>query len=176
MNRNDYTEEEARDILKRAVSYQERDSSRYTNDQLFQMGRDLGLSQDAIVKASQDVALGRETPIPQAGYIERDPAAGTLAVEEAIFRRERLRDFYVHFSIFAVTSVIMLIVYALGYGSWGQWFWFALVGWVIGIVSHYASAMRHSGDEYEKKFDEWLEKRAIWVRKRQERVERLKAE
>jgi hypothetical protein len=170
MHRKDYSEEEARDILKRAVAYQERDTSRYTNDQLLQMGRELGLTQDAIVKAAEDVALGRETPIPQAGYIGRDAAARTLAVEEAIFRRERMRDFYVHASIFAVVSVILLLAYVFGYGAWGQWFWFALVGWVIGIISHYASAVRHTGDEYEKQFDAWLEKREVWLRRRQERV------
>ena len=95
MNSKKYSDEEAREILKRAVEYQERDDFSYNDDQLIELGREMGLSQDAIVKATQDLQAGRETPVrPRSTALS--PAAPEIAVrdiegEEAAFRRHRIR-------------------------------------------------------------------------------------
>jgi hypothetical protein len=54
MNSKRYSDEEAREILKRAVDFQQQDEFEYTRDQLLDLGREMGLSQDAIVKAEQE--------------------------------------------------------------------------------------------------------------------------
>jgi hypothetical protein len=175
MNNKKFSDDEAREILKRAVAYQERDDFHYTNDQLFDIGREMGLSQDAIVKAAQDVAVGRETPVsgarrPVAAFAETP--TGVLAEEEKLFRRERMRDFYVHLAVYICIVTLCLVINLIS-GLQLPWFLFVVLGWGTGIIGHYAASARHEGEEYEKAFDEWLESREEAVKRRQKRVQRL---
>lgn len=49
------------------------------------------------------------------------------------------RTFFVHLSIYAVTNLFLVVVWALT-GAGFPWFVFPLLGWGIGLVAHGATA------------------------------------
>ena len=61
MTEHRYTDNEVRDILKRAVTFEEDDTD-FTRDQLFDIGREAGLTDAAIVRAEQDWRTQRQSP------------------------------------------------------------------------------------------------------------------
>lgn len=175
MNKREYSDDEAREILKRAVEYQERDDFKYSRDQLFDLGREMGLSQDAIVKAEQDVRTGLETPVKAGRSTQRDSAASggktEISAEEAAFRRERMMSFYQHLAIYLMGVVTCFIINFVTTGLSFPWFLIVVFGWGMGLVGHYTSVGIMHGDAYEDAFDDWLDKRATRLRKRQHRLE-----
>jgi plasmid stability protein len=92
MNPKKYSDDEAREILKRAVDYQTQDDFQYSREQLIDMGRELGLSEAAIVKAEQErVAQSRaETPVSTSLASTVEIPVEQLELE---FRRHRIAKF-----------------------------------------------------------------------------------
>jgi hypothetical protein len=174
MNKREYSDDEAREILKRAVAYQERDDFKFSEQQLLDLGRDMGLSQDAIVKASQDFQRGIETPVMRTTAKGRNLANGKVEIsaEEAAFRRERMSPFYIHFGVFLACIVLVFFLNLLT-GLSFPWFLIVVLGWGVGLVGHYLSEGRMEGDAYEDAFDDWLDKQKTRQRKRQRRVEQI---
>lgn len=169
MNPKRYSDEEARDILKRAVDYQEQTDSQYTRDQLLDIGREMGLSEEAIVKAEQ-AHMGREgmeTPVA--------PRRTTLEVpveaEEIAFRRHRMQEFRQNLTSYAIIIPFLFLLNLFTTGFDPLWAIYPALGWGIGVLFHYVSARQTEGDEYEKQFDAWLEKRETRLRRRRRRLE-----
>lgn len=172
MNQREYSDDEAREILKRAVEYQERDDFKYSRDQLFDLGRDMGLSHDAIVKAEQDMATGVETPVRSGATRTRTIGDSTsISPEEAAFRRERMMGFYQHFAIYLAVVALVFTINLITSGLSFPWFLFVVLGWGIGIVAHFTAVGMMRGDEYEDAFDEWLDNQETRQRRRQRRIE-----
>jgi hypothetical protein len=179
MNKREYSDDEAREILKRAVEYQERDDYKFSREQLLDLGREMGLSQDAIVKAEQDMRGGLETPVraKRPTATARATANDTqISEEEAAFRRERMMSFYMHFAIYAAVIALVFTINLMTNGLSFPWFLFVLFGWGIGIVAHFMAVGIMRGDEYEDAFDEWLDNRETRLRKRQRRLGKIKEE
>lgn len=179
MNKREYSDDEAREILKRAVEYQERDDYKFSREQLLDLGREMGLSQDAIVKAEHDMRGGLETPV----RVKRPTANARattndtqISAEEAAFQRERMMSFYMHFAIYAAVIALVFTINFMTNGLSFPWFLFVLFGWGIGIVAHFMAVGIMRGDEYEDAFDEWLDNRETRLRKRQRRLGETKEE
>ena len=152
MNKSDYSDEEAREILKRAVVHQETDEFKYNEQQLFDLGRDIGLAPDAIVKAEQELLRNKATSQPAAPTPE-------ISAEEALFRRERLQPFKVHVAVFIAAIPLLLFLNFVTSGLAFPWALIAILGWVMGLVGYYMTDGRMEGEGYEKAYDKWRRKR-----------------
>jgi hypothetical protein len=157
MNAKHYSDEEARKILKRAVDFQPLEEIQYSRDQLLEMGRDLGLSQDAIVKAEREHLAQRSLDIPPDEV-------------EILFRQERQRGFAQHFMIFAVVMAVLIIVNIVTTGLDSPWFFAPFFCWGFAVLFHFFYVRGTSGEDYEEELDEWLNERENVMRKRQQRL------
>lgn len=160
MNKRTYSDEEARDILKRAVEHQERENFNYDEQQLFDLGQEIGLSPEAIVKAEQEVARN-DRPAGLAALMGRvaSPAPPPLSDEEALFRRERLHPLKIQFAVY-IMAVLLTFTFNLMTGLAFPWFLFVVFGWAMPLVGFYMEWGRMEGDDYEKSFAKWKRKRA----------------
>lgn len=168
MNSKRYSDEEAREILKRAVDFQQQDEFEYTRDQLMDLGREMGLSQDAIVKAEQAYRSkqGIETPVLPKSTTYEVPVEN----EELAFRRHRMQEFRQHLTAYGIVITFLFLI-NLFTGFDDLWFVYPALGWGIGIAFHFFSTLQSEGEEYEKEFDKWSEKRAKRIRKRRRRLQ-----
>jgi len=167
MNPKRYSDEEAREILKRAVDFQQNDDFDFSRDQLLDIGKKMGLSQDAIVKAEREYLAkrGGETPvIPRTTSLETP-----VEDEEIAFRRHRMQEFRQHLNSYAIVMTFLLLI-NLFTGLDDIWVIYPALGWGIGIAFHFFSVRQTEGEEYEKEFDKWVSKREKRVRKRQRRL------
>jgi hypothetical protein len=163
-----YSDEEAREILKRAVDFQQQDEFEYTRDQLFDIGREMGLSQEAIVKAEQAYVgkRGVETPVvPKTTSFEIP-----VEEEEIAFRRHRMQEFRQHLNAYGIVMTFLFLI-NLFTGMDDIWFVYPALGWGIGVAFHFFHFRQTEGDDYEKEFDKWSAKRAKRIRKRQRRLQ-----
>ncbi len=169
MNPKRYSDEEARDILKRAVDYQSQDEFQFSRDQLLDIGREMGLSEDAIVKAEQAhlAKKGVETPV-----VPKPPSFEIpLEQEEMAFRRHRMQEFRQNLTSYAIVIPFLFLINLFSTGLDPLWAIYPALGWGIGVLFHYTTARQTEGDEYEKQFDSWLEHRETRLRKRRRRLE-----
>ncbi len=168
MNPKRYSDEEAREILKRAVEFQQQDEFEFTREQLFDIGREMGLSQEAIVKAEQAHQEKRGVEIP---VVSRMGAFEVpVEQEEIAFRRHRMQEFRQHLNAFGIVITFLFLINVFT-GIDDFWFIYPALGWGIGIAFHFFSARQTEGDDYEKEFDKWSAKRAKRIRKRRRRRE-----
>jgi hypothetical protein len=174
MNPKRYSDEEAREILKRAVDFQQNDDFEYTRDQLLDMGREMGLSQDAIVKAEQAYLAKRGIESPVVPKSTPSPALTTfefpVEADEFAFRRHRLQEFREHLYAYSIVMGFLFLI-NLFTGIDDFWVVYPALGWGIGIAFHFFSSRQTEGDEYEKAFDKWSDERAKRLRKRRRRLE-----
>ncbi len=164
MNKRTYSDDEAREILKRAVEHQDQGEFAFNEQQLFDLGQQIGLSPDAIVKAEQDV-VRRAFPSGLGALLGRVTSRSKpdISEEEAAFRRERLHPLKVQFAVYIV-AVLLTFSFNLMIGLTFPWFLFVVFGWAMPLVGFYMEWGRMEGDDYEKAF-------AKWKRKRKERRE-----
>ena len=175
MNNKTYSDDEAREILKRAVDFQEREDFQYSQQQLMDLGREMGLSNDAIVKAEQEWHRGkRETPVTATTSL-RD-STGILAAEEAAFQRHRMWEFQIHLVAYLSTVLLVFVINLMTNGLGFPWFLFVALGWGIGVVPHYLVARKTDGEEYESALEDWLDKREERLASRKRRIRRLEDE
>lgn len=175
MTEKSYSDEEAREILKRAVDFQEREDFQYSQQQLMDLGREMGLSNDAIVKAEQAWRqTARETPVT--ALASMNDTSGILATEEAAFRRHRMWEFQIHLVAFVFSILTVFIINLITNGLSFPWFLIVVFGWGIGLASHYMVARLTEGETYESAFDEWMERREDRLISRKQRLERLQGE
>ena len=176
MNKREYSDDEAREILKLAVDYQERDDFKYSQDQLFDLGREMGLTQDAIVKAEQDMRGGLETPVRAKRPTARERAVNSkagISAEEAAFRSERMMSLYQHLAIYLMGVVTCFIINLVTSGLGFPWYLIVVFGWGMGLVGHFTTVGIMRGDAYEDAFDDWLNKQETRLRKRQRRLKQV---
>lgn len=63
---------------------------------------------------------------------------------------EEGRDFYIHLSIYLLVNAILIVV-NLMFTPGLYWFFFPLIGWGIGITSHYLESVRWIESHLEEK-------------------------
>lgn len=152
MNQRDYSEDEAQAILKRAIDHQDGGDVTYSRDQLYDMGREMGLSQEAIVKAEKEMAL-------KVGPFSRTSTSNkTISPEEAAFRRERRNQLYLILAIYLATVAFVFLLNWLSGGLSFPWFLFVAGGGAVGVVAYYLTEGVMQGEGYEKAFTRWVEK------------------
>ncbi len=71
---------------------------------------------------------------------------------------EEKKGFFAHLPIYIVVNVVLIII-NLVYSPDTLWFFYPLIGWGIGIASHYYLAVRKIGETLEER-EEKAEKRA----------------
>lgn len=157
MNPKQYSDEEARKILKRAVDFQPTEEIQYSREQLLSLGQELGLSQDAIVKAEREHLAQQALDIPPNEV-------------ELLFRRERQQGFRRHFIIFAVAIAIFLLLNIFTTGLASPWFLAPLLCWGIAILFHFFYIRSSEGEDYEEELEEWLKERNATMRRRQQEL------
>jgi hypothetical protein len=164
MNKREYNDDEVKEILKRAVEHQDSGDVKYDRDQLFDMGREMGLSQEAIVKAEKEMALG------VGPYRHRKRDTSEISPEEAAFRRERMNQIYLILFIFVVGVAFVFLLNLLVGGLSFPWFLIAALGGAVGVLGYYMEEGRMHGENYENAFEKWLNKQKKLEQKRQQRL------
>jgi hypothetical protein len=173
MNQKHYSDEEAREILKRAVDYEECDAFQYSGNELLDMGREMGLSEAAIVKAEAAIRTGQATRVRDDHTLGVEDA--DLVTAEKRYRHQRLQELYLNLAVF-VGVMSLLVVLNFMAGMTFTWVAIVLVCWGGSLIGQYLTLRRPEGEAYEKGFNDWLEKREGQVRKRQRWAQRLKEE
>ena len=57
--------------------------------------------------------------------------------EEARKRVEEKKGFFIHFTVYIVINIMLVLIWAFASGSVFPWFIFPLGGWGIGIIFHF---------------------------------------
>lgn len=75
---------------------------------------------------------------------------------------ENLKAFYIHLTVFTLVNIMLIAINILNYEQNGHWwFFYPLLGWGIGLVSHGLSVSSFGlfgPDWEEKKIQEYMEK------------------
>lgn len=159
MNKREYSDDEAQEILKRAVTHQDGEAFKYDQQELLDVGRELGLSQDAMVKAEQEMHQGKPASAVDK-LLGLDPLiTKNLRAEEAAFQRERLAPFKQHVVVFLAAIPLLIILNMLTSGFAFMWALIAIAGWGMGLVGYYMTVGRMEGDDYETELAKWKHKR-----------------
>ena len=164
-----YSEEAAREILKRATEVQLKESD-FSDEHLHQMAQELGISEHALVLAKEQYLT--EQTVASKPVVDEDDDLRELGITPEIraqFEKHRRRDFYNHFSIYAVMSVFFLLIDIFSGSGW--WFFWPMMGWGIGLAIHAVSTfvMVLDRDEYEEELIKWHTKRV----KRRRRIKQV---
>ena len=152
MRENEYTPEEVQAILKRAVELDDH-RERFSRDELFAMARELGLSEEAVLAAEQDV---RPTG-----------KAAELAQARQEFIAERRQEFKQHLVAYVCVNAFLFVINLLTAPDF-WWFIFPLLGWGMGLAMHAFEVSQTEGPKFEDAFERWYTRR--YVKKRLKRT------
>lgn len=145
-----YSEEDAREILKRASSLQTQTSD-FTESQLQEMAEELGISEAALVQAKQSWLAEQEKSVEQRVFEE----------DRAAYDRHRRREFMSHLTVFIIVNTFLFLINLFSTGFDPIWFMWPLMGWGIGLAIHASTTFLIEDEDYEKNFIEWRTKRHI---------------
>ena len=65
--------------------------------------------------------------------------------EEARKRVEAKRGFFIHFTVYIVVNIVLVLIWAFAAGRGFPWFIFPLGGWGIGILFHFLGVFVFGG-------------------------------
>jgi len=83
--------------------------------------------------------------------------------EQAKKRVEEKKGFYIHFTVYVVVNIMLVLIWAFAAGRGFPWFVFPLGGWGIGILFHFLGVF-----VFERKSDRAaIEKEAEKIRREQ---------
>jgi hypothetical protein len=57
--------------------------------------------------------------------------------EQAKKRAEAKKGFYIHFTVYIIVNIMLVLIWAFATGGGFPWFIFPLGGWGIGILFHF---------------------------------------
>jgi len=60
-------------------------------------------------------------------------------------RVEEKRGFFIHFTVYIVVNIILVLIWAFAAGRGFPWFIFPLGGWGIGVLFHFLGVFVFSG-------------------------------
>ena len=73
-------------------------------------------------------------------YEEISLEAYKRAYREMI-KEEEKRSFKIHLVVYVLINIMFIVINFI-YSPWTIWFFYPLLGWGIGIISHYLSAIK----------------------------------
>ena len=65
--------------------------------------------------------------------------------EEARKRVEAKKGFFIHFAVYIVVNIMLVLIWAFAAGGGFPWFIFPLCGWGIGILFHFLGVFVFGG-------------------------------
>ncbi|GEM_PF-530526 len=137
-----YSPEEVKAILNRAVELSTREEG-FSRSQLFDMARELGLSEELVLQAEEEWLARGEEEEERRQFIAK--------------QRQELREHLVAFVIVnaAIVAINLLVT--------PSFFWavFPIIGWGIGLAFHAAEALPTSGPKFEARFERWRRKQRL---------------
>ena len=142
MRKQGYDEEEAQAILRRALRQSEPggELSRpgaFSHERLRQMAAELGVEAAVLDEVARDWAAEEQA-----------------ARERRQFIAGRRREFLAHLAPYVLVSALLVAINLLS-GARHFWAVWPLLGWGIGILSHGMAALRTSGENFEREFQQW---------------------
>lgn len=139
-----YTDEEANDILWRAIEKTARKDA-MSREQLESIALEIGVSAEGLLKAESDLA--RET---------------SVKTERRAFIAGRRKKFLWHSLVFAAAAALLVPVYETTFDPGIQAVIVAgLVAWGAGVAIHGFRALQTRGIELEGEFAAWRQRRAV---------------
>lgn len=141
-----YSRDEMKAIIERALDAQRARSDDVSHDELLAIGRELGVSGEALESAARSVRESRALEAARAEVRERDR-----------------RGFVGHLIPFVLVNAAMVATNLATGGA--PWFVWSLLGWGIGLLLHARSVYAPAAGEFERRVQRHLEKR----RRRDER-------
>lgn len=147
-----YSRDEVKAIIERAVDAQTSRSDDVSHDELIAIGRELGLSGDALNAAAKDVRASRELEAARAEVRARDR-----------------RGFYAHLIPFVFAHALMIVACITTASP--PWYLATLVAWGIGLAIHAKSVFSPDPRQFERKVQRFMERE----RRRAERLAQKEA-
>ncbi len=145
-----YSRDEVQAILASAVERQHGQGDRLTHDDLIAIGKELGVSREAIEAAAAGVGDDLE--------VQR----------EVRIRVQRMRrGFLLHLVPFVLVNLFLATINLMTGGP--LWFLWAIMGWGIGLGSHAIAALAPDRDAIERKVRRRIEREREKARRRNER-------
>lgn len=145
-----YSRDEVQAILASAVERQHGQGDRLTHDDLIAIGKELGVSREAIEAAAAGVGDDLE--------VQR----------EVRIRVQRMRrGFLLHLVPFVLVNLFLATINLMTGGP--LWFLWAAMGWGIGLGSHAIAALAPDRDAIERKVRRRIEREREKARRRSER-------
>lgn len=153
-----YTEEEAQEILSRALEKQGLDESKTSHDDLRRAAVEVGISGEEFDAAASELSTTDEKRKMSADY-------------RAWLRRRR-RGWFRHFAIYFVVCafLVALDLFTSSFTGGLHWSFFPVAGWGLAVVLHLLGVI------FAKDEEEWTERqlrRRRWERKWRDRRRRI---
>ena len=171
-----YSEDAAREILKRASDVQLKESD-FSDSHLEQMAQELGISENALVLAKEQYLAEQAQP-PTATPVDAtaDDDLSGLGITPQIrqqYELHRKREFLSHLAVYGVMGIFFFLINLFSSPeSW--WFFWPMLGWGIGVAIHaintYVTVL--DKDDYEDELIKWHTKR---VKRRRKLVDKRRA-
>jgi hypothetical protein len=146
-----YSRDEVQAILANAVERQHGQGDRLTHDELVAIGKELGVSREAIDLAAAGVGDDLE--------VQRQVRARVQGLR---------RGFLYHFVPFILVNLFLGAINLLTTPEF-PWFLFPLLGWAIGLGSHAIVALAPNRDKIERQVRRRIEREREKQRRRNER-------
>jgi hypothetical protein len=146
-----YSRDEVQAILANAVERQHGDGDRLTHDDLVAIGKELGVSREAIELAAAGVGDDLE--------VQRQVRARVQGMR---------RGFLYHFVPFVLVNLFLAAINLVTGGP--PWFLFPLLGWFIGLGSHAIVALAPDRDKIERQVRRRIEREREKQRRKNERA------
>lgn len=147
-----YSRDEMKAIIERALDTQRTRSDDVSHDELLAIGRELGVSGEALESAARSVRESR-----------------ALDAARAEVRARERRGFIGHLIPFVLVNAAMVVTNLATGGA--PWFVWSLLGWGIGLLMHARSVYAPDPAEFERRVQRHLERQ----RRRDERREQKRA-
>ncbi|HEX8792843.1 MAG TPA: 2TM domain-containing protein [Polyangiaceae bacterium] len=145
-----YSRDEVQAILSSALEQQHAQGELLTHDELLAIGKELGVSRDAIERAVAGVGDDAE--------VERQVRVRVQGMRRA---------FLLHLVPFVLVNIILAQINLLT--SDVPWFLFPLLGWTIGLVCHAIVALAPNRDKIERQVRRRIEREREKQRRKLER-------
>ncbi|MBA3531152.1 MAG: 2TM domain-containing protein [Ardenticatenales bacterium] len=146
VSRQMYSEEEARQILDRAMGLQVQ-GREFSREHLEQMARDLGISTDQLQNAEQNWLAERETSTDRQAFIA-----------------QRRREFRTHLVTYVIVNVFLFVLNIVTFTisrAPVPWFLFPLLGWGVAIALQAWNVYQTEGDDFDRDFMRWQQKKKL---------------
>ncbi|MDQ7028283.1 MAG: 2TM domain-containing protein [Ardenticatenia bacterium] len=137
-----YSPEDVKAILNRAVELSTREEG-FSRVQLFDMARELGLSEEVVLRAEEEwLARANEEE------------------ERQQFIAKQRQEFREHVVAFVIVNAAIVAINLLVTPSF-FWAIFPIIGWGIGLAFHAVEALPVSGPKFEARFERWRRKQRL---------------